>query len=163
MDFRKMAADAKSAEEARVAALREASDQAKKIADDKVDLAIQALNDEVRPILNDAVAAFASEGIDARVVEMFDVRNRMVWVAPSLKFSCFSRKRGSDNYQSESAPVFFASDGQSLSVGLGENGFDKEPKKSLGVVQHGNAAETVARAIKEALDARLADDATLPW
>jgi hypothetical protein len=64
---------------------------------------------------------------------------------PKVRFGCYGPKRASDGYQIETPPALFSSDGVKIIVGLAENGFDSEAKRTIGSAARGSAEELIAK------------------
>jgi hypothetical protein len=118
-----------------------------------VEAAIAALRRDVAPLLTEAMAAFADDGIKASISEHFDVHERAARVMPRLSFRCLGPKRATDGYQFESTAVFFASDGKTIFAGAGGNSIDRETKHPIGLAPVGACESLVTKAIETALNA----------
>jgi hypothetical protein len=165
-DFQKLAAEKRAAHEAAVAEEKRQYEQKTTERGKFVDAAIASLEAHVTPILQEAVKAFAAEGIEARISKAYDVKHFFSdswqnW--PSLKFGCFSPRRPSDGYQIEAPPIFAHSDGKIVKVGAGEYGFDTAPKRNIGEASVSECRELVSKGIGDALEAFYKDDSKRPW
>jgi hypothetical protein len=115
VDFGKMADDAKAKQDALAADDAGAATQQRAARAAAVDKAVRALADRVAPLMEKARQDFATRSVETKVVSDFDVKN-FVSRKPSLKFSCLSPPRKSDQYRMESTIAVFTSDVESIFV-----------------------------------------------
>ena len=152
-DFHDMASKARAAHE-HVTAEAEKGRRDRQHADDEfLEAAIAALKRDVVPLLTEAMAAFADDGIKARICEHFDVHNRAARGMPRVSFRCLGPKRATDGYQFEAAAVFFASDGNTIFAGAAESSIDRDAKRSLGLAPVGTCEGLVTKAVETAIAA----------
>lgn len=132
VDFRKMAEDARLAKEAAQQSESDKYNAEKASVASQRHRAEDALNVHVRPLLEQAAAGYAADGVHVTIEEAGQMHNPTYFVRPALKFSCWSKLRASDNYRMETASAFFATDGEGLWVGATDNGYEKEASKPVG-------------------------------
>lgn len=116
MDVRnlvKSAAVAHDDEKARQIQARAAED-APRLA--RVDASIATLKNRLSPLLEKVAQDLSAERIDTELAEKFDVRNRAVFVAPTVELRLLGPARRSDGYRFKSPLVVFAADGETITA-----------------------------------------------
>jgi hypothetical protein len=147
-DFRDMAERARQAAEKRDAGRKQQLDDERRERSRIAEIAVTILKTTVVPLLEIAKEDFSATGVESRIVTDFTNRE------PSVLFQCLGPERRSDKWRFEAPAAFFASDGEYIKIGLGENGFDRGPSKNSVVsVLPANAEEMITSAIEKALEA----------
>jgi hypothetical protein len=142
--FKDIAASAKATVEKEVAERTRKYNEERQARDTVIQAGVELLNKEVMPALLDAKREFATENLDVKV-EQIKEYDRAV-----LKFQLISRPRRGDGYRLEGCPAFFVSDGKSITVGMGERSYDKQPKTTLGSFTDSARLSLIKQAVQEA-------------
>ena len=142
-DFKKIAAEAKAAHEARELEKTRKFTEEEEAKARVVRAGNERLQADVLPILETAKKDFGAEGLDSKITP--DV----YYDKASLIFQIISPPRRKDRYRLESEPVIFQSDGTAISVGIGEHSFDRTPKRQLGNSPPGDLNAITEKALRE--------------
>lgn len=152
-DFEKMAAQARAAHAARVAA-QDAKSSAEREAKSKwVDAASAFLDSLVLPTLERAKTELNKSGISSQIEKQYDVKMYTAPIKPKLVFKCLGPPRTSDGWRFVVPPIFFSSDGETIEAGIAENSLDREPKKSIGKAHATDIEALISRAVEKEIEA----------
>jgi len=111
---------------------------------------VALLKKRVAPLLENARAAFAAEDVHSEIVDDFEPAPRFN-LQPSLTFKCIGPERSNKHggiSQPHSIPIFFRSDGQTFSIGLGSYDGSNAADNETEGVPIDQVEEAVGEAIK---------------
>lgn len=147
IDFNEIAAKAKAANDARIAADEQKRKDEAAERSRITDAGIEFLEENVLPLLEEAKDAFRRQtGADAKIDKQYDTRRPDEW--PSLSFKCIVHVRKSDGHILESLPVFFSSDGINTRVEKGKFTYSDRPEEAIGTASGEKLQVLIEKAVE---------------